>query len=190
MARVHRYGLAQPVPYFAALLNSPLIAEHIIELGVVYRWHGTQGDSYGHRDRVWADLVLGRQMENGTFYAFMCDAVAFGVRPAAIEALWRGRENELTDDERELTAYVREVVSQSVREESYRRLEERMGSRGAVEYTAFVGHLLMTLTLMKAFDSINFVVSDAEIEERLAGLLDGTIVPSPPAMPSLHLPAS
>lgn len=189
MARfVEDRGLAKPVPYFAALLNSPLIADHISELGVVYRSRGTRGDSYGSADRVWVDLVLGRQLENGTFYAFMPHAVAYGVRPQAIEALWREQEDALTAEERQLTEYVRAVVSHTVTDEAYAGIERRFGTRGAIEYTAFIGHLLMTLTLMKALGTINYPTTDEQIEERLRAALDGTLKEPPEPIPPITPP--
>jgi hypothetical protein len=189
MARQLRdYGLTQPVPYYAALLNSPLTCDHISELGVVYRWLGTRGDSYSNADRAWVDLVLGRQMERGTFYAFMAHAVAYGVRPAAIEAVWRGRDDQLTEDELQLTEYVRQVAAGTVTDAAYAGIARRFGARGAVEYTAFIAHLIMTLTLMKALGSINYVVTEDEVEERLSAILDGSLRPSPPTMPPLAPP--
>jgi hypothetical protein len=188
LQRQSDYGLDQQVPYFSALLNSPLTCHYINELGVVYRWHGTRGDSYAQKDRAWVDLVLGRQMEKGTFYAFILPAAAYGVRPAAIEAVWRERDGNLTPEELELTVYIRQVVSQTVTDASYAAIEERLGARGAVELTAFIGHLLMTLTLMKAFDSINYVATDEQIEESIRTVLDGTADATEPILPPIRPP--
>ena len=186
--RQRDYGLNEQVPYFSALLNSPLTCHHINELGVVYRWHGTRGDSYAQKDRAWVDLVLGRQMEKGTFYAFILSAAAYGVRPAAIEAIWRERDEDLTPEELQLTLYIRQVVSQTVTDESYAGVQERLGPRGAVELTAFIGHLLMTLTLMKALDAINYTATDEQIEERLQSVLDGTADLTEPILPPIRPP--
>jgi hypothetical protein len=57
-----------------------------------------------------------------------------------------------------------------------------------VEFTAFIGHLLMTLTLMKAFDSINYVATDEQIEERIRTVLDGTADATEPILPRIRPP--
>src|SRR6201999_4203423 len=49
-------------PYFAAMLNSPLIADHISELGVIYRTRGERDDSFRHADRYWVDLLMGKDL--------------------------------------------------------------------------------------------------------------------------------
>jgi hypothetical protein len=120
-------------PYFGALLNSPLIADHISELGVVYRTRGEHGDSYSHADREWIDMVLCQEMgSNEVQYVHVFDAVAVGVRPEAIRALRQNRDEDLTADERQLAEYVRAVFRGTVTTEQYQGMERRIGVRGAV----------------------------------------------------------
>jgi hypothetical protein len=187
----YRYGTTagdRAQSYFGALLNSPLIADHMSELGVVYRTRGESEDSYAHADREWVDMVLAHELGwNMVLYLHMPDAVAVGVRPEAIAALREGRNDDLTDDERELASYIRHFVHGTVAPDAYRRLEARIGVRGAVELTAFVGHLLMTIRVMQAIGIP--ANTDAEVDELLQGILDGTVeIPDPRArVPSLEV---
>ena len=112
----------------------------------------------------------------------MLDAVAVGVRPEAIGALVAGRDDELTPDERQLADYVRHVVSRSVTQEEYDALEGRFGVRGAVEYTAWVGHLTMTALVVLALEPGLGERMRPLAEERLRSILDGTAdIPDPRA---------
>jgi hypothetical protein len=171
-------------PYFAALLNSPLIADHISELGVVYRTRGEQPGSYSHADREWVDMVLA--VELGMLFilfAHVLDAVAQGVRPQAVQALLDGRDDRLTADELVLTQYIRQVVRGTVTPESWAAIVERFGVRGAVEFTGFVAHLQMTIRLQQAFGIQD--VSRVQLDELMARVLDGTAeLPDPKA----HIP--
>ena len=99
------------------------------------------------------------------------DALAVGVRIEAIEALRSGREEELTDDERELAAYIRDVVKGTVSDESYAAMERRFGTRGAAEYTIFIGFLQMTIRLHQAFGVPE--LRDAEMDEMLRAFREG-----------------
>jgi pyruvate/2-oxoglutarate dehydrogenase complex dihydrolipoamide dehydrogenase (E3) component len=142
----------QVQPYMGAMLNSPLIMNLISELGVVFRTRGEQGNSYEHKDREWVDMVLAEELQCwGVYYGHMADAVAVGVRPEAIQALREGRDEDLSRDELQLARHIRQVARGTVTPDSYRAIEERFGRRGAVEFTAFVGFLIMTIRLMQAF---------------------------------------
>lgn len=139
-------------PYMGSMLNSPLLMDHLSELGVVHRTRGETGTSYAHADREWIDMVLGQELGCwGVFYVHAWDAVAVGVRTEALRALREGRDEDLTTEELVKAKYIRQVVQGTVTPQSYRKIEELFGTRGAVEYTAFVGHLLMTIRLIQAF---------------------------------------
>ena len=175
-------------PYFGALLNSPLIADHISELGVVHRTRGERSDSYTHADREWADMVLSQEMGcNMVYVVHMPDAVAVGVRPEAIKALREGRYEDMTPEERQLAEYVRAVLDGQVTEEMFKGVQERLGVRGVVEYTAIVTHLIMTLRMIQAFGVPE--PSDSDVDDMLARLLEGSVeLPDPTArVPSLEL---
>lgn len=175
-------------PYFAALLNSPLIADHISELGVVYRTRGEAPGSYSHADREWIDMVLAVELGMDFIcFAHLLDAVAQGVRPLAVRALLDGRDDRLEPDELVLTQYVRQVVRGTVTPESFAAIRERFGVRGAVEFTGFVSHLQMTIRLQQAFGVQD--VTRRQLEELLQRVIDGTAeLPDPKAhIPQLSL---
>lgn len=176
-------------PYFRALLHTPLIADHISELGVVYRTRGEAGDSYPHADREWVDMVVAQDLDCPFVqYVHLFDAVAVGVRPEAVRALRAGRLEELTPQERELTEYIRAVLGGTVTDDQYRRMEERVGVRGTIELTGFVGHLLMTMRIMQAVGGSEW--PQEYVDELIEGLIDGTVkVPDAHArVPSLQEP--
>jgi hypothetical protein len=168
-------------PYFRALLNSPLIADHISELGVVYRTRGASPGSYQHRDREWVDMVLAVELGMDFIcFAHVLDAVAVGVRPEAVRALLDGRDDRLEPEELQLAQYIRQVARGTVTPQSFEGIRERLGVRGAVELTAFVGHLLMTIRLQQAFGIED--VSREQLDELLERILNGTAqLPDPTA---------
>jgi hypothetical protein len=138
--------------YFGTLLNSPPFARPIVELGRLVRLRGHTPGSYSHADREWVDQVLCVDWKtNVVMPGHLTDAVAVGVRLEAIEALREGREEDLTEDERFLTAYIRQCATGTVTDESWERMVERLGVRGAVEYTLFVNFLQMIIRNMQAF---------------------------------------
>jgi hypothetical protein len=174
-------------PYFGALLNSPLVADAISELGVLMRTRGERPDSYAHADREWVDVVLGLHIGWKIVpWGHSLDAVAVGVRPEAIKAVREGRDEDLTPRERLLADHIRRVADGRVEAESYEEVQQELGVRGAVDYTACIGWLLLTMRLMCAFGVED--KSDAELDERIDALVAGTIeLPDPKArVPSLE----
>jgi hypothetical protein len=137
--------------YYGSLLQSPQMAYHIAALGKLVRVAADRGDTYSHAEREWVDQVLTCDLHtNVVMRGHLEDGLAQGVRPEAIKALREGREKTLTSDEQELTDYIREVTGGCVTDESYARIEQRLGRRGAVEFTIFISYLLMTIRLIQA----------------------------------------
>jgi alkylhydroperoxidase family enzyme len=169
-----------PSAYFGALLNAPPLAAAIVRLGRMVR-EGELRGSYTDAERELVDIVLGVDLDyNGIFTVHIPDAIAVGVRPEAIEALRSGEESKLTDDERQIADYSRQVVSGTVTDESYAALQERMGERGALEFTVFVGFLLMVFRLWQALGVPD--PSDGEIDQLVRDLVTGAIeTPDPGA---------
>ncbi len=166
-------------PYFGALLSSPLIADHISELGVVYRTRGEVPGSYRHQDREWVDIVLGREL-GFNMWGHVADGMAVGVTPEAILALFEGRQQDLAPDERLLADYVQSFARGTVTPDLYRRIEQHFGVRGAIEYSAFIGHLLMTIRLCMAFSDSR--TPDEEIVRKVKAVQAGEIdLPDPRA---------
>ena len=160
-------------PYFGPLVNSPPLAAALAHLGMLVRTRGEQEGSYSHAEREFVDQVLSADWKTNVIQRLhVPDGIAAGVRPEAIEALRAGREEELTEDERQLADYIRRVESGTVTDEAFEALERRMGSRGALEYTIFIAFLIMTIRLHQALGVPD--PSDEEIDRLLAELRDGT----------------
>lgn len=159
-------------PYFGALLASPVIAHHLSELGAFHRSRGETEGSYRHKDREWVDIVLGREI-GFNMWAHTADGMAVGVRPEAILALYEGRDDDLLDDERLLADYIKAFMRGNATAEMFHAIVDHFGNeRAAIEWIAFIGHLMVTLTLCMAFTEDR--MSDAEIVERVRGVIDGT----------------
>jgi hypothetical protein len=138
-------------PYFGALLNSPPLAAGLMDLGRTVRQRGLHPDSYTHAQREWVDQVLCADWDtNVVQLTHIPDGLAVGLRLEAIEALRAGREEELNDEERLLTDHIRRVAAGTVTDESYALIEAHMGQRAALEYTIFIGFLVMTIRLHQA----------------------------------------
>jgi hypothetical protein len=159
-------------PYFGSLLNSPPLAQVLSQFGSIVRRAGERPDTYSHSDREFVDQVLSSDWHTGVIqFTHIPDGLAAGVRMEAIEALRGGREGELTDDERLLARYIRAVCNGEVTDELYDEIEERLGKRGAVEYTIFIAFLQMTIRLHQAFGAPE--LSDDEVEAILAEFKSG-----------------
>jgi hypothetical protein len=150
--RAEAPSVHKPIPYWGAMLNSPPIAARQSMMGSTVRGMGERDGSYSHADREWVDQVLGYLFDYfGVTPTHTPDAVAVGVRLDAMIALHEGRDEDLTDDERLLKDYIHMVVSGKVTDEAYDAIEQRLGKRGAVEYTYFIAYLQMVLRLHMAF---------------------------------------
>jgi hypothetical protein len=158
--------------YFGALLNAPPVAAGIAVMGRLMRSGQARG-TYSDADREFVDMVMSVDFDYRAIMALhIPDAIAVGVRLEAIEALWDGREDDLTPREQLLAAHVRAVVAGRVDDERFERLVAELGQRTAIEYTAFITFLLMTMRLWQALG-----VPDpprAEIDELLASYRAGT----------------
>jgi hypothetical protein len=145
-------GAIDPGPYFSVLLNSPPLAAPIVALSRRVRHRGEHEGSFSHADREFVDHVLMTDWNANQFRSIhVADALEAGVRIDAIEAIMDRREVDLTEDEQLLAAFIRQVVSGAVEDETYDRIEARLGKRGAIEYTIFILYLQLTIRLAQAF---------------------------------------
>lgn len=179
-ARVDYKTYDTPARYFSALLNSPPLAAMLVRMGRMVR-EGELRGSYSNAQREFVDVVLGTDLKyNGIFTVHLPDAVAVGVRPEAILAIRSGDEEALNEEERQIADYARRVVSGTVTDESFEAMASRLSKRGALEFTIFIGFLLMTIRMWQALGVPN--PTDEEIASLVAGLLDGSVdVPDPAA---------
>jgi hypothetical protein len=90
-----------------------------------------------------------------------------------VEALRSGREDELTDDERLLAGFIRDVVSGTVDDETFAVMRERLGRRGVIEYTGFILWLQWIIRMMQAVGVED--PSDEEMDSVVRGLQDGSV---------------
>jgi len=166
--------------YHGALLNSPQVAAGLNRLGAIVRT-GSKRGSYTDAERELADVVLAVDFSyNGVLPIHLPDAIAVGMRPEAIDAIRAHREEDLTADERQLVDYIRMIHRGEVTDEAFAAMTERLGLRGAVDYTAFVAFLIATFRLWSALGVRD--PSNEEIDDLLAGLREGRVkVPDPEA---------
>jgi alkylhydroperoxidase family enzyme len=165
--------------YFGALLNSPPLAAGLVDLGRKAR-EGEKRGYYSDAERELVDMVFSIDFGyNAILYLHIPDAIACGVRLEAIDALRAGREDELDDAERQIVDYARAVVNGQVTDARFAALSERLGSRGALEFTVFCGFLMMTFRLWMALGVTD--PSDAEVDALLQTHRDGTALTVDPA---------
>lgn len=150
-------------PYHGAVANSPRFGAALNDLGRIARTAGDRPGSYSHADREFVDQVLSADWgTNAVLGVHVPDALAAGVRAEAIRAVRDGREDELTDDERLLARYIRAVTTGALTDELWNAMVDRLGVRGAVDYTIFIAFLQMTIRLWQAFGLDG--PSDAEVD--------------------------
>ena len=161
-------------PYFGAMLNSPLVAAGMSDLGAVYRTRGETPEGMSHADREWVDMVLCDEVEClWVLYVHAPDAVASGMRAEAILAIVQHHDEELTEDEKLKADFIRAVVRGTMTAELYRAVEDKVGVRAAVEIAAFAGHLLKTMRLMQAWGIQD--ITRAQLEEFVQAIADGRV---------------
>jgi hypothetical protein len=175
-------------PYFGAMLNSPLVAAGMSDLGAVYRTRGEYPDGMSHADREWVDMVLCHEVScRWVLYVHAPDAVASEVRAEAILSLIRDRDGELTEDERRKAQFIRAVIRGTMTHDLYKSVERELGVRATVELTAFTGHLLKTMRLMQAWGIPD--INQQQLEEFVQALVDGRVeLPEKPRVPKAGAP--
>jgi hypothetical protein len=171
-------------PYFGAMLNSPLVAAGMSDLGAVYRTRGEQADGMSHADREWVDMVVCNETEClWVLYVHAPDAVASGTRAQAIQSLITGNEDELEPDEKRKADFIRAVIRGTMTEELYRAVEDEIGVRATVELTAFTGHLLKTMRLIQAWGIPD--ITRPQLEEFVDAIVEGRVeLPGKPRLPA------
>lgn len=158
--------------YYGRLMLSPDLGNRLSEVGAAVRKLGDRTDTYSHADREFVDQVLSADFKTNIVQSMhINDAVSTGVRIEAIEALRAGREDLLTDDERQLADFIRRVAGGQVDAPSWDKMEARMGARGVLDYTIFILFLQLTMRLMSAVGMPS--PSDDEIDTLITELKAG-----------------
>lgn len=159
--------------YFGALLNGPSMCQIVAQMGTFVRTAGSREGTYSHADREFVDQVLSADWKTNVVQGVhVADALGVGVRLEAIEALRYHHEEDLNDDERLLAKWIRQVVNGQVDDETFAAMEQRLGTRGLVEYTGFVLWLQWTMRMMQALGTEN--PSDEEIDRIIDELRSGS----------------
>jgi hypothetical protein len=157
--------------YFGALLNSPVVASGLVDMGRIVR-EGQLRGSYTDAQRELVDMVFSHDFGYNTILKLhLPDAISVGVRLEAVEAIRSGDERALTTEEALIAAYARAVVAGTVTDDLYAAMEELMGRRGIIDFTVFCGFLLNTFRLWQALGVPD--TPDEEIEAMLAGYRAG-----------------
>lgn len=142
------YGAA----YFRALANSPVIGEALGRLGSSAMELPGNPNTLSAADHEFIDAIIA--FDSGYTWLMAGHAplaIKAGVRLEALEALRAGRENELTDDERDQVQFTRAIRDGTMTAELWERLSTRLGSeRGAIEYSFFVLLVLLNHLLARA----------------------------------------
>ncbi|MDB5424007.1 MAG: hypothetical protein JWQ29_1423 [Phenylobacterium sp.] len=158
--------------YYGRMLLAPRLSNHMSEMGRIFRSLGDRGDSYTHADREFVDQVLAADFKtNVVAKMHINDAVSTGVRIEAIEALHYGREDELTDDEKQLADFIRKIIGGQMDGPTWEKMEQRMGERGTLEYAMFVLFLQATMRAISFVGNPN--PPDAEIEQLIEDIKSG-----------------
>jgi hypothetical protein len=163
--------------YYRLMLQSPEMSYHLSQMGRLVRSVGLTEGSYSHTDREFVDQVLCPLLgTNLVLPLHIPDAVTAGVRIEAIEALQNGRDEDLTEDELLLATFVRQVTQLEMTDETWERMEARLGERGTVEYMIFTGLLNMILRMQSALgvpeasdEEIQQVIDDVKAGRKPAG---------------------
>ena len=93
------------------------------------------------------------------------------MRLEAIEALRAGRDDELTQHERLLATFIREIVDGRVTDETWNAVEADIGERATLEYLVLVTMLWLTFRQMNALGIAE--PSDADVDRMLDDFKSG-----------------
>jgi hypothetical protein len=141
--------------YYHRLLVNPDAARAIRLVGGATRKveYASGTHSFSPSDHELIDLVL--CFDSG-YWALLRihtpSAVIAGVSVETIEALRDGREDEIDDDTRFVVRFIREVAAGTLTDETWDRMEERLGSeRGVVDFCILICILQLHMRLHHVF---------------------------------------
>ena len=133
---------------YEVLLHAPGIARPAAELGAQIRYQSSLSDHDRELVIITAAVVHGCGFEWDSHVAL---ALAAGVRDEVVAHLRDAGEVELTEVEKLIIGFVRELCSQStVSEERFARALDHLGEPGVVELSATVGYYTFLAFVMGA----------------------------------------
>jgi hypothetical protein len=158
---------------FFGLMCSPPLASALTVAGrAVGEQQGKPG-RYTAADHEFIDLVLSFDSGHwGLLANHTPFAVASGIPVSTVRALRDGRLGDLSDDDRQVVAFVRAVRDGTVDDAMWQSMVARLGTeRGVVELAFMVLTLLTHVRLNQLFDEVE--ITPGEFEELLILLEQG-----------------
>ncbi len=135
-----------------SLMHSPRFSLQRAELSGMLRSAPDSGDTFRHQDREWVGVTLGPHLGSLFLTAtHIPAALDLGIRPAAIEALLSGRDEDLAPEEIAQVQFIRQVVDGAVTDESFAAMQERLGERGVVEYVYYITCIWTAIRQIQAY---------------------------------------
>jgi hypothetical protein len=171
-------------PWASAMMHSPRFALQRSELSTLLRTAPDRPGSFSHSDREFVGMVIGTHIKCNIVSAIhAADAVAVGVRPEAIEALYHNRDHDLTEHELALATFIRSVVDGNLTDAGFDDMERRLGTRGVIEYIYYITMIWTTMRQVQAFgapessdaDVLDNVRRAAEVRAQPAGAVDDSV---------------
>jgi hypothetical protein len=164
--------------YRVAWTNAPRLAMSLIDAAYTVNAYQGQPGWFSNADHEWIDLVLGFDSGYWVFHAgHTANALSSGVRVEAIEALRDGREQELTDDERQVIDFIRAVRDGTMSDEIWQGMIDRLGTlRGTIGLAYLV---CILWTIMRMFGAFGVAaIEEGEWNALLQSYKDGTSDPA------------
>ena len=175
-----------PSDVFGPLLHAPRVALKLIELGGALRNLGEiGGDDAGRVARRLRGVRRVRRVHAdprrsgfpGHAFAYrrpmfnhLPRAVQSGMRPEAIQALRSHDDDALLPKERELAEFVRAVLTGSVDDERWARMQDRLGTRRTIET---VSYALLNFFFCRLESALGLKdATEDELDARVAECLD------------------
>jgi hypothetical protein len=138
--------------YYAALLHWPVYALNRADLSEIVRKASLHPQYYAYAEREFISMVISPYLKtNIVMKGHLEDTVASGVRLEAIEALRAGHDDQLTEQERLLATYIRQVVDGAVTDDVYDKVEDHFGVQGVVAFTVCITVIQMAIRQQQAF---------------------------------------
>jgi hypothetical protein len=159
--------------YYGRLMGSPVLGNLLSQIGRVMRAIGEKGNSFTHVQREFVDQILSKDFKTNVIQRLhLNDALSAGIPIETIEAIRYGREEGLSESDKQLADYIRRVISGRIDKESYEAMEAKLGDRGTLEYTIFILFLQLTIRLEQAVGMPS--LSDEELDRLIAEYRAGT----------------
>jgi len=151
-ARIRVDGKGYSVTYWEGFTHAPDLFCALWAIGRAVQKHQGAPGGYKLVDHEMIDMVLGFDSGYLAYHGgHTANAISAGVRYEALEAMADGREEDLTDDERQQIEFIRAVRDLKMTDDIWNRMVDRLGLRGAIEFAYFVCYLRFHQQMMWVF---------------------------------------